>query len=106
MTISSHPGRNTHGVTTSAARLEEWLLTAIDRADDGRSRIADVWRAVAVAAEREGRTRPSYERVRTGVHERRERSSTSSTGDVLLDVAFRVRSPEAILDHIAGTRVR
>jgi len=90
-------------VTTAAAQLDLWLVGAIDQADDGGRGIAEIWRSVALAAERGGRTRPSYERVRTRVHELRDRKVMPSTTEVLLDVALRLRPPDAVVEHLAGT---
>jgi hypothetical protein len=71
--------------------------------DDGRLPIAELRRRVGTEAERLGLARPSYERVRILAHENRARRGRATTTDVLLDVAMRVRPPEAILDHLAGT---
>jgi hypothetical protein len=67
--------------------------------------IAEVRRRVGVEADRLGLPRPSYERVRELVHESRRLRAQVTTGDVLLDVAFRVRPPDAVLDHISGVGV-
>jgi len=90
-------------VPDSAPRLSPRLLAALERIDDGRLPIAELRRRVGTEAELLGLARPSYERVRILAHENRARRARATTTDVLLDVAMRVRPPEAILDHLAGT---
>jgi hypothetical protein len=46
--------------------------------------------------------RPSYEQVRALVRELRRQPRRATTGDVLLDVAFRVRYPDAFIEHVSG----
>jgi hypothetical protein len=90
-------------VPTIAPRISPKLLEAIVRLDDKAVPIAETSRRVGGEAERLGLTRPSYERVRELVHEsRRLRRRQPSTAAVLLDVAFRVRPPESVVDHLAG----
>jgi hypothetical protein len=57
---------------------------------------------VGTTAERFGFRRPSYEQVRVLVREYRRRPKYASTAAVLVDVAFRVRPPDAFLGHISG----
>jgi hypothetical protein len=40
--------------------------------------------------------------VRRIVHDARRRGRRPSTGDILLDVAFRTRPPIALGEHLAG----
>jgi hypothetical protein len=68
--------------------------------------IAEVCRRVCAEADRLGLPRPSYQRVRVVVHEERRLRAQVTTGDVLLDVAFRVRPPDAVLDHISSVGVQ
>ena len=89
-------------MTTSAARIGQRLLRELERADDGRSSIADVCRRVGRAAERYGLLRPSYERVRQLVHARRAQMPTVTTAEVVLDVLYRTRPPQAPADHLLG----
>lgn len=77
-------------------------MQELERADDGRRPIAEIWRRVGAEAERRGTLRPSYERVRTLVQARRARRPTVTTGQVVLDVVFRARPPDAIVKHLAG----
>lgn len=89
-----------------APRLSRRLVEAIARLDDPDLPIAEVNRRIGAEAARLGLFKPSYERVRELVQElrrmRRLRAMRPSTASVLLDVAFRVRPPEALLDHVAG----
>ena len=86
-----------------APRISPRLVEAIVRLDDGRVPIAEINRRVGSEAERLGLRRPSYQRVRELVHQsRRLRRLRPTTTSVLVDVAFRVRPPTAILDHVAG----
>jgi hypothetical protein len=63
---------------------------------------AEICREVGEAAERLGLRRPSYEQVRALVREVRRRPRTATTGEVLLDIAFRVRHPDAFIEHVSG----
>jgi hypothetical protein len=90
-------------VPKCAPRLSPRLLAALERFDDGKLPIAELRRLVGAEAERLGLARPSYERVRVLTHDLRARRAEPTTADVLWDVAWRVRPPEAIADHIAGT---
>jgi hypothetical protein len=90
-------------VPKCAPRLAHQLLLALERFDDGEISIAELRRLVGAEAERLGLPRPSYERVRVLTHELRARRAEPTTAEVLWDVAWRVRSPEAINKHIAGT---
>jgi hypothetical protein len=93
-------------MTTCAARIGRSLLAELDRIDDGSLSIAEINRRLGAAAECLGTTRPSYERVRALVHERRgQRRRVRSTLEVLAEVSTRARPPEALLDHISGIGV-
>ena len=81
------------------------LLESVVRHDKRTHPIAETCRRVGRDAERLGFTRPSYERVRELVHQSRRIRRGPSTASVLVDVAFRVRPPDAILDHLSGTGV-
>lgn len=81
------------------------LLETLVRTDDRSIPIAETCRRVGNEAERIGLTRPSYERVRLLVHESRRIRRGPSTASVLADVAFRVRPPEALVDHLSGIGV-
>ncbi len=88
-----------------APRLSPKLIEAIIRFDDRSVPIAETCRRVGDEAERLGLPRPSYQRVRVLVHESRRVRRGPSTTSILLDVAFRVRPPDAIADHLAGVGV-
>ena len=81
------------------------LLETLVRSDDRSVPIAETCRRVGAEADRIGLARPSYERVRLLVHESRRIHRGPSTARVLADVAFRVRPPEAVLDHLSGVGV-
>jgi hypothetical protein len=91
-----------------APRISRRLVAAIERMDDGKISAAELNRRVGSEAEKLGLPRPSYQRVRVLMldsrHRRRRRGP--STGEVLVDVAFRNRPVEAILDHVSGVGVR
>jgi hypothetical protein len=92
-------------VPTIAPRISPKLLEAIVRYDERTVPIAETCRRVGRKAEQIGLPRPSYERVRELVHESRRIRRGPSTASVLADVAFRVRPPEAIADHLSGVGV-
>jgi hypothetical protein len=92
-------------VTTLAPRIRKELLEAVVRHDKRTHPIAETCRRVGREADRLGLTRPSYQRIREVVHELRRLRRGPSTTSVLVDVAFRVRPPEAVLDHLSGTGV-
>ena len=75
------------------------------RLDDEKVPIAETYRRVAAEAERLGLMRPSYQRIRVLVHQSRRLRRGPSTASVLLDVATRVRPPDAFLKHISGVGV-
>jgi hypothetical protein len=90
---------------TIAPRISPRLLEAIVRFDDRTLPIAETSRRVGREAERLALPRPSYERIRELVHEMRRVRRGPSTASVLADIAFRVRPPEALLDHVSGVGV-
>jgi hypothetical protein len=85
-----------------APRLPQRLLDVIDRSAARRVPIAEINRMVGAEADRMGLPRPSYQRVRTLVHDaRRIRSSAGpSTISVARDVAFRAKPPIALVEHL------
>ena len=82
----------------AAPRIEPLLLAAIERLDDDASPIAEVYRRVAALASELGLTRPSYEQVRTLVHEHRRQGLAPTAGQIVLDVALKRRPPHALLE--------
>jgi hypothetical protein len=80
------------------ARISPQVRTEIERLSDESLSAAEITRRAGVMAERLGQRRPSYERVRMLVREvRRRPQPPPSTADVLLDIAFRVKPPDALL---------
>jgi hypothetical protein len=90
---------------TIAPRISPRLLEALVKFDDRTVPIAETCRRVGGEAERLGLPRPSYQRVRELVHASRRIRRGPSTAAVLVDVAFRARPPEALLDHLSGVGV-
>ena len=84
-----------------APRIPRRLLDEIERQSQRTVPIAEMNRCVGRAASRMGVYRPSYERVRVLVHTARRlrRQGRASVTTVALDVAFRVKPPDAILLH-------
>jgi hypothetical protein len=80
------------------------LLAGIERLDDDSVPIAEVHRRVAALASHLGLMRPSYEQVRVLVHERRRAGLAPSAGQILVDVAFRTKPPEALLELLANAK--
>jgi hypothetical protein len=92
-------------VPTIAPRISPRLVEAIVRFDDRSIPIAETCRRVGAEAERLQLTRPSYQRVRELVHQARRVRRGPTTASVLVDVAFRARPPDAILDQLSGVGV-
>jgi hypothetical protein len=90
-------------MTGSAPRIDSRLVAAVERLDDRRVPIAETNRRVGHVAAQLGLPKPSYEQVRVTVHDVRRRGRRPTTGDILLDIAFRLRPPTALGDHLAGT---
>ena len=90
-----------------APRIRTELVEALVRYDKPNRPIAKTCRRVGNEADRLGFTRPSYQRVRELVHESRRirRKRGPSMASVLVDVAFRARPPEAVLDQLSGVGV-
>lgn len=105
MTLSCGVGGHTRGMPTIAPRISPRLVEAIVRFDKQSRPIAETNRRVGSEAERLRLPRPSYERVRELVHESRRLRRGPTTASVLVDVAFRVRPPEALIDHLSGVGV-
>ena len=82
-----------------APRLPLRLLDEIERQSRRRVPIAEINRSVGEKAVAMAIPRPSYERVRMLVHfaRRLRRAGPPSVSTVALDVAFRVRPPNAIV---------
>ena len=88
-----------------APRISPRLLVALDWIDNRSLPIAEVNRRLGAEATRLGLPRPSYQRVRVLVHKLRWMRRQPTTLGVLWDIAWRVRPPEAFLDHVSGVGV-
>jgi hypothetical protein len=86
-------------VLSFAPRIPNRLLDEIERQSRRTVPIAEMNRCVGRAATRMGLYRPSYEQVRVLVHTARRlrRQAPTPVSTVALQVAFRVKPPEAIL---------
>ena len=94
-----------------APRIPRRLLDEIDRQSRRSVPIAEMNRCVGRAAAAMGVYRPSYEQVRVLVHvaRRLRRGAPTPVSTVALQVAFRVKPPEAILLRLfepPGRRLR
>jgi hypothetical protein len=89
-----------------APRLDPRLVAAAERLDARNTPIAETNRRVGAIAEELGLARPSYQTIRVVINRARERGRRPTSADVLLDIAFRVRPPEALLQHLTGTLPR
>jgi hypothetical protein len=96
--------RHREEVAAAAPRIGPILLAGIERLDDDSLPIAEVHRRVAALASHLGLARPSYEQIRVLVHQHRRRGLAPTAGKILLDVAFRSRPPEALLELLTGAK--
>src|SRR5690242_17093618 len=87
-----------------APRISFRLLQALDRIDDPSLPIAELNRRLGSEAWRLGLPRPSYQRVRVLLHQlRRIRGRRGpSTGEILFDIALRLRPPDNLVAHLSG----
>ena len=83
--------------------MDARLVAAAERLDSRTHPIAETNRRVGRVADELGLPRPSYERIRTLIHASRQHGRQPTTGDVLLDIAFRARPPAAFVEHLVGT---
>lgn len=90
----------------AAPRIDPRLVAALEFLDDARLPIAEVNRRIGEVALRYGMTKPSYEQIRVHVHTMRRIGSAPTTGQILLDIMFRARAPEELVDHLSGAGVR
>ena len=75
-------------------------LAQLDRQDVP---IAETHRVLGLWADELALPRPSYEQARVTLHALRLAKRDPVVGKVLLDIAFRVRPPEAFVEALAGT---
>jgi len=87
----------------AAPHIDVRLVAALARLDAPGRPIAETHRLVGVLADELSLTRPSYEQARTIVHALRGARRDPAVGQVLLDIATRVRPPEALLDVLSDT---
>jgi hypothetical protein len=85
-----------------APRISPRLRSEVERLAAKPYLCAEICREVGATAERLGLRRPSYEQIRALVGEARRQPRTATTGEVLLDIAFRVRHPDAFIEHVSG----
>jgi hypothetical protein len=90
-------------MVAAAPRIDSRLVAAVTWLDDTRHPIAETNRRIGLLAGDLGLAKPSYEQIRTLVKQHRRGRLGPTAGRVLLDIAFRVRPPEALLDYLAGT---
>ena len=81
-----------------APRIDSRLVAALVRIDDPKRPIAETNRRFGRVGRELGLPKPSYERVRVIVHAIRRGKQGPGVGSLLLDLAFRTRSPEAVVD--------
>ncbi|HST25893.1 MAG TPA: hypothetical protein VLJ76_07870, partial [Gaiellaceae bacterium] len=87
-----------------AARVDSRLLAALARIDESDRPMAETYRRLGLVADALAVPRPSYERVRYLIHEHRRQRLRPGVGDLLLDIAFRNRPPDAVIDFILDRR--
>jgi hypothetical protein len=85
-----------------APRISPRLRSEIERLAARPYSSAEICREVGEMAERLGLRRPSYEPIRALVRELRTRPRKATTGEVLVDIAFRARHPDAFIEHVSG----
>jgi hypothetical protein len=91
-------------VVVIAPRIDSRLVAALIRIDDPKVPIAETNRRLGRLAFDLGLPKPSYQQVRLLVHDIRGRKRGAGIGELLLDLALRTRSPEEILEVLAGTK--
>lgn len=83
----------------AAPRIDRRLIAALVGLDDPKEPIAETNRRVGALAEVLGIPRPSYQQIRLFVHAERARHRARRAAiDLVLDVQFRRRAPEALLE--------
>ena len=87
-------------MVAAAPAIDVRLVAALERLDNGKKPIADLHRSLGKVADRIGLTRPSYEQTRVVVHLLREGRRGPAVGALLLELAYRGRPPEQILDDL------
>lgn len=90
-------------VATSAPRLDSRLIAALERLlRDESVPVAELNRRLGAVADALALPRPSYERVRLIVRDRRSGGyALPSSGKILLEIAARGRPPDDLLKLLA-----
>jgi hypothetical protein len=88
-----------------APRLDGRLHRELARLDDPAVPIAETYRRLAAFARVHQIFRPSYEHVRRLVHVLRRfrralRDRRRATADVLFEIAYNLKPPTALVDHL------
>jgi hypothetical protein len=86
-------------------RIDSRLVAAVAWLDDVRHPMAETNRRIGLLAHDLGLVKPSYEQIRTLVKQHRRDRLRPTAGRVLLDIAFRARPPEALLEYLAGAPI-
>jgi hypothetical protein len=85
-----------------AAPLRPVLRDELVRLARTRATAAEITRALGELAWQEGLRRPSYARVHWLVACERSRIPEPTWGEIAVDIAYRNRLPEAVVDKAAG----
>ncbi len=91
-------------VPPAAPRIDSRLVAALLRIDDPRRPIAETNRRLGMVAAKLELPKPSYEQVRVVLHALRRGKRDPGVGTLLLDIAFRARSPEQVLDALTDPK--
>ena len=89
-------------MVVGAAKVAE-LEREILRLAKSPGSIAEINRRIGALAWERGLVRPSYARVRQLVNDERDRFPEPSWGELVGDVAFRLKPPIVLLDKATGT---
>jgi len=91
-------------MTSSAPRIDPRLVAALERIDDDSLPYAEVCRRIGRVAAELGLAKPCYEQCRVLTRRHRRRELPPDVRSLLLDVAFRARPPEALLELLEGAK--
>lgn len=89
-----------------APRLHPRLHRELARLDDADVPIAETYRRLTAYARTQGLFRPSYEHVRRLIHllrRLRRPAGRRSSAQVLFEVAYNLRPPTTLIDHLLDT---
>ena len=88
----------------AAPRIDARLVAALAQIDDPRLPIAEINRRLGPIAQGLDLVRPSYEQVRVVLHALRKARREPGIGVLLLDIAYRTRSPDQVLAALTDTK--